>query len=583
MSVAIVGGGVAGCYSAFRLGDAFPGNVQLFEMADRLGGRLWSVALNGVDAAPVDLGGMFFSTLHRNVHALVTKRLNLPHTRVNWSRGQQFVRGKYLHDSDYGHAERVPFVLAADENLSPELLLLSLLKKIVPGFADLWPFNESASPKDTFETLRTTQHGGRPLYDCGFWNVLNDIASNEAYQLLTCTIGSASFFRNSNAFDAVWNLMQELAPQEFYRIDAGYQSLANALVSACDENVELRLRHRLIRVSRERGAFSLLFESPEGELECVAQSLILAMPRRALQLVEFGDDVFPDREAFENLRDQSVASAPASKIFLTFSEPWWDQSNVGPTSLGGVDVSAAYTDLPIQQCYYFGAPHAAAPALLMASYADDRSSSFWAGFMHPGEASYANAAPNAASDLECPGSLVEATRRQLDTLHDDVDVPSPTAAIFVDWSRDPYGGGWHAWTTRVRSWEARAAIRNPTPNLYICGEAYSDRHGWTEGAINSAEMVVQLLGAERPDWVDEAFQFEQEGEVVMANRVSEMLVALGESMTLQRVFARKPDEIMDAFGLDTREQAAVKSGDPTKVKEIAGEGSVAFIVLKHSK
>ncbi len=37
----------------------------------------------------------------------------------------------------------------------------------------------------------------------------------------------------------------------------------------------------------------------------------------------------------------------------------------------------------MRQCYYFGAPGDDEPALLMATYADDVATSFWAGLSHP--------------------------------------------------------------------------------------------------------------------------------------------------------------------------------------------------------
>src|SRR5262249_38985363 len=147
-------------------------------------------------------------------------------------------------------------------------------------------------------------------------------------------------------------------------------------------------------------------------------------------------------------------------------------------------------------------------------------------------------------------------RRQLSLMH-DLAVPAPIGAMFVDWSRDPYGAGWHAWSPSVDSAAARTEIRSPAKALYICGEAYAERHGWVEGALNSAETVVQLLGAGRPSWVDRSYVFEQqEGESPMTGQVSELLIALGESSSLKRVYDRNPSEIMSAFGLDAGAQEA---------------------------
>ncbi|MDQ6807130.1 MAG: hypothetical protein M3065_19710 [Actinomycetota bacterium] len=44
---------------------------------------------------------------------------------------------------------------------------------------------------------------------------------------------------------------------------------------------------------------------------------------------------------------------------------------------------------------------------------------------------------------------------------------------------------------------------NPVPSVpvYVCGEAYSNGQGWVEGALETAEMVLQKhFGLAAPDW-----------------------------------------------------------------------------------
>ena len=50
IDVAIVGGGVAGCYAAWRLASAPnpTGKIRLFERSERIGGRLFSVPCTGM-------------------------------------------------------------------------------------------------------------------------------------------------------------------------------------------------------------------------------------------------------------------------------------------------------------------------------------------------------------------------------------------------------------------------------------------------------------------------------------------------------------------------------------------------------
>jgi monoamine oxidase len=105
--------------------------------------------------------------------------------------------------------------------------------------------------------------------------------------------------------------------------------------------------------------------------------------------------------------------------------------------------------------------------------------------------------------------MVRDAVRQLSLLH-HFDVPKPLSATFVNWSADPYGGGFHFWNTHVRSWETIPRIRRPVPgvNLFLCGEAFSAKQGWVEGAINTAEMTLETyFGLPRPAWAPKDYDF----------------------------------------------------------------------------
>jgi hypothetical protein len=37
------------------------------------------------------------------------------------------------------------------------------------------------------------------------------------------------------------------------------------------------------------------------------------------------------------------------------------------------------------------------------------------------------------------------------------------------------------------------AVQNPKPNIFVCGEAVARAHGWTEGALESVELMLRLV------------------------------------------------------------------------------------------
>src|ERR1700691_5489633 len=78
IDVAIVGGGVAGTYAAWRIASEQPHlRVAIFEMSDRIGGRLRSIAFPEAPHLVGEAGGMRYLQSQKHVFNLI-KYLNLP-------------------------------------------------------------------------------------------------------------------------------------------------------------------------------------------------------------------------------------------------------------------------------------------------------------------------------------------------------------------------------------------------------------------------------------------------------------------------------------------------------------------------
>ena len=51
---------------------------------------------------------------------------------------------------------------------------------------------------------------------------------------------------------------------------------------------------------------------------------------------------------------------------------------------------------------------------------------------------------------------------------------------------------WNSWNIGVKSQNVKEKILKPADApLYICGEAYSDAQGWVEGALQTADMMLE--------------------------------------------------------------------------------------------
>ena len=107
MDIAIIGGGVSGAYTAYRLMKANPNespvlkrllelsgreqlDVRLFELSDRIGGRLWSINMPGLPNIPAEMGGMRFLKSQQNVYGLCTTELKLEVSSFNFGNNIQY-------------------------------------------------------------------------------------------------------------------------------------------------------------------------------------------------------------------------------------------------------------------------------------------------------------------------------------------------------------------------------------------------------------------------------------------------------------------------------------------------------------
>jgi hypothetical protein len=77
-------------------------------------------------------------------------------------------------------------------------------------------------------------------------------------------------------------------------------------------------------------------------------------------------------------------------------------------------------------------------------------------------------------------------------IHGQYEIPKPSAAAYYDWGDPPFGGAWHSWKAGYKYDEIYKEIRQPLrdENVFICGEAYSLKQGWAEGALQTAEEVL---------------------------------------------------------------------------------------------
>ncbi len=181
------------------------------------------------------------------------------------------------------------------------------------------------------------------------------------------------------------------------------------------------------------------------------------------------------------------------------------QPRLGPNIFG-----PTITDLPLRQIYYFGDNSSSGTSGIygiLASYDDMRFTRFWqemelqvtARRNTPLSQYYQ---PLENSGGQAPESMVRMLLLELAKVHyNDPDkageIPYPLETVFMDWSLNPFGAGYHAWAAHYDIVDVMQRIRRPVNlaggsggNVFIIGSAFSNDQAWVEGAFCTAESVL---------------------------------------------------------------------------------------------
>ncbi len=540
LDIAIVGGGVTGTYCAWRLTgeQGITGaKVALFEYSDRIGGRLYTKTIPGMPNIAAELGGMRYippseedDASNQPMVSNLIDALGLPsHVFLMGNPkpgpdGQPigekdnifFLRGKHLKMKEQSDPDKVPYNLSWNERGK------SVNDLQVFAFDLLVPKNR----RNSLNALMETTVFGHPLYTYGFWNLMSQTLSSEAYQFMKDAGGYDANVANANAV-AQLPATEYANTSGFKAITGGYQRLPLTLADkAAAQGTDIRMNSRISRIERDQdGVYLLTVVETETQLVYAdlgglrevtrdkegvepsivkAKDIILALPRRSLELIEWVEWKQPDVKAMVD----SVLIQDAFKLLLAYDYPWWEAQ--------GLVAGRSITDLPVRQIYYFGTeedqPHGEkgnTRSLLMASYNDITTVPFWKGLekgapflgrLPEGVKGVAKEKSGSGEEgtpvplAECiaTDAMVASAHSQILAVHGLVDVDKPYSAIYHDWSGDPYGGGWHEWKAGFRYDKLMPAIRQPVlkDRVFICGEAYSNNQGWVEGCLQTAEHVL---------------------------------------------------------------------------------------------
>lgn len=532
LDVAVIGGGCAGTYSAWRLQQELGEKqaIGLFEYSDRIGGRLYSVTIPGMPHVKAELGGMrYIPTSHILVADLI-RHLDLPTKDfpmgapkpVGSNCNLFYLRGKHLRLHELADPDKVPYNLAwSERGLGPTNLQVQVMNNIYPNLANL----------SLCDQMKVKAFG-KPLYEYGFWDLMFRVLSNEGYQFMRDAGGYDANVANASAVTQL-PATEYSDDTQFLTLRDGYDMLPITLARQFNEdfagklprNERLFMNHRLAEIVIGTGdyPYTLIFHRTVTEeaktrvpqdpeiVKVRAKKIVLGLPRRSLELIK--SSFFDHPQLKEDMG--SVLIQSAFKLLLAYERPWWRAL--------GLTAGRSVTDLPIRQVYYFGTEGEQEDgepflnSLLMASYNDISTVPFWKGL--EGGVAYAGYMPSCIeptakgplpiTEYTASAEMVEVANLQVATVHALPEIPKPYSAVYHTWNEDPYGGGWHEWKAGYRLDEVMWRMLKPVEDqdIHIVGEAYSIGQGWVEGALDTSEtMLEKYFDLKRPRWLKKGYQ-----------------------------------------------------------------------------
>ncbi|CAL1532858.1 unnamed protein product [Lymnaea stagnalis] len=491
VDVAVIGAGPGGAYSAYKLRNTNQ-NVELFEFSDRIGGRLYTTFLPNIPDLPLEAGGMrFIPEIHTLVQQLVTE-LGLPRQPFSDKHGDPARAMYYLRDTRLSTEQfeggDVPYNLSPEEKANQGDIIRYYLQKMTG-------YNGSEISEEILNSLKATD--GRYLYKIPF---------NEAFDSVATSEGKA-FMRAVDKFDS--NMAPDTSPLSIFEnnlgkyakgfvvqtIPTGMSTLPRRLVQAflgASFKNRFSPNHKLLSLERiQNGRYHLVFQrtlTRNGEtidkpqqVAVLANKVILAIPKVAL-----------DKLDWEGLREprvsealNAVRAAKASKVFLTFSTPWWLNGTAYPSGM-------VVSDKTFSQLYDWGRSTKSGIYGLLASYADERKAEALK-FLNQQGSPINGSAPGAhsVSDLLLESLLDDLS--QVFGIH-LAAIPKPLSALSQFWDTYPFGGGWSIKKFGYRLDDVIATVSRPSlsDDVFIVGSDFSFHNHWSEGALSTVERVFDL-------------------------------------------------------------------------------------------
>lgn len=486
IDIAVIGGGVSGLYSAYRLKKLLPEKtIAVFELLPFLGGRIQTGSFTEGLFQPAYGALRIEPEYQKQMHRFI-QDLQIPVKQIE----QGEASTPSVPNLDALTAEERNLILENPERGADILLLELGIQKILGEQWNLKTDDLTNPGRDAeLEILRQTAcYKNKPLYQQGAWNVFADVLSYEAIEFFR-EKGAYYNMKNDNQSSIDWIIFLltfRLLKQPSYIPVGGMIQLINHIEKElCKLEVGIHLNRQLQAINeRDKKTLCLKLEDRQtGTIEeLLCEHVILALPQYPLkQLTSYLPSTI-------NILLDSVSPIPIIWATATMKNPPWEL-DAPPTGGEGAPIRTAHLEWKQNKGEAYG---------LAMLYCDGPWHQYWRPYVEDKVDDFEGYQylPQINQNASLKYEIEKAIKQHFNL----PSMPEVEEWGIRDWGRPPFGAAVHFWkpnaqsTLIMQTLKAFALQENGQyKNVHICGEAYSQYQGFFEGAIQSADFAISAI------------------------------------------------------------------------------------------